>query len=427
MIAAAILAAPVVLRFDGLPSVLAVGAYPLSSLLTEYGLGLGGYKIIVIYCIVCWAIGLLAGCQTVCLRWTMLDTATAGLFAISLVNIMVLSQAGKLGTMQDYAGDLIVYLFLRFTIFSKPRLWWVLYGFAIGAGLAALLGFWRYGTGLVPVEENLTRLSIPGQNINGFGSIMLMAVGISLALVVPERRLLIRLLLVAVVVMGSIALVLTFSRGAFVGAVAMIAAGLLLSRSFRFRLASLVVAAAALIGVWTGVAGAFGLSSYVSRVTAITTINYSTTAQRNVLWAMGWQQFTSHWLFGLGIGNFDLPQFWYPLAYQFSAPRGFFLFPQGVHNFYIGWASDAGVVGLVFLIGMLFLAVRSIVRATRRTSDPLLAAMGHAVMFAFVGYFVYVASSPEQGYQLPYITVALAGCLASVASGDTVGGLRSRA
>jgi hypothetical protein len=411
----ACLAAPFVTSIDGMPTVVAVAALPLSSFFDQYGSGIGGYKLVALFCAACWVTGFLARWQTIRFRTIALDYAVAGLFFVAILNIMFLSDQGKVGLLQWYAGDLLLYLWVRSTTYDARQLHRVILGFACMAMFAAVLGFWLYGAGLAPVSEGLTRLDLPGQNINGVGAIMLVAAGIALSLIVFETRPLVRIGLGAVLAATAFAVVLTFSRGAFVGVVAMLAAGLAVSHSWRIRAASLAAAGVAVGTVWSGIASSAGLSSYVARVTALTSLNYTTTGQRNVLWSMGWKAFTTHWLFGLGIGNFYLQQFWFPLAYQFAAPRGFFFFPQAVHSFYIGWLSDAGVCGGIFLVATLLIAVGTLFRSTLMARGvPHLSGLSYAVFISFTGFFVYAASSPEQDNQLPYVIIALAGCLWSV-------------
>jgi len=415
----ACLVAPFLARTDGAPTAAAIATLPLSGLLDQYGAGVGGYKIVVVLCAACWTAGALAGWQTVKFSVAPLDLAVSGLFAVALMNIILLSQGGKSGLLQWYAGDYALYIWARLTIFDLRRLWWAVFGFAAAGALGALAGFWLYGSGLTPVSEQLVRLTLPGQNTNAIGSMMLVSAGFALPLLIYERRVIMRATLAAILAAAVGATILTFSRGAFVGMAAIVAAGLAMSQSWRIRAASAVASLVAVGGVWTGIAGQAGLSSYVARVTAITTLNYTTTAQRNVLWSMGWSAFTSHWLFGIGIGNFDQPQFWYPLAYQFAAPRSFFLYPQAAHSFYIGWASDAGVASLIFLGVALLLTLRTLFRCNRLRKGPTATALSYSIFFGFVGYFVFLASSPQQNSQLPYLMLALAGCLlASMANLD---------
>ena len=217
---------------------------------------------------------------------------------------------------------------------------------------------------------------------------------------------------------SAVATILTFSRGAFVGLVAILACWLIASRSTKLRLASIAAGAVAVAGVYAGLAGAIGLSPYVARVTALTSLTNQSTAERNVLWAMGLRVFSTHWLFGLGIGNFDLPQFWYPLAYTYSEPRGFFAFPQAVHSFYIGWASDAGLLGLIPLMWAITAAGVGLLRISRSRISNQTTMLAQGLLGGFAGYFVYAASSPDQNSQLPYILLALAGSLIWIYSGS---------
>lgn len=414
----ALLLAPFLVLVDGAPAIFLLLVLPPASLLTNYTVGLGGFKVLTVFALLCWLGGLALGSQTVRWRPNVLDAGVAGLLLAALANIVILTQgaAGPLNLIQEYAGDLVIYMLIRLSVCSRERLRFCLWGYCLGAGVAALVGLWRFGAGLIRLEEGLPRLVIPGQNINAFGSLMVIAAAFALGLAISHRSSVGRWLWVTTAISFAGVAAMTYSRGAFVGMAAAVLFGLLFGGDMRVRLASATVMIGSVTAAALGLLPALGLSDYAGRIAGIASLSYDTTAQRTILWAMGWHTFLTHWLFGLGIGNFAQPAYWYPLAFEFQVPRrGFFAFPQVVHSFYIGWAADAGIIGLLFLAVSLAGALALLWRATRnRPENDSFKGLSHALLLGFVGYFVYLASSPEQNAQLPYVMLALVGSLAAL-------------
>lgn len=420
IVAVLVVLAPLLVLIDGAPLLFLMAALPGATLLTDTAAGLGGTKILAVFTLACLFAGLLLGRQTLHFKFCALDVAVIGLFAIALANILVLSSpaTGQLSLLQEYGGNLMLYLVVRAMVFSSQRLKRLLVAFVAGAVIAAIVGLYRYSHGLVGLSENLHRLVIPNQNINSFASVMLLAAAISFAFAFYDVNVTRRTLWAITGFMSAAAMVLTFSRGAFVGAVCMLAAAIILSRGTRLRVAAAVVMIGAIAAAQTSLPEALGLSGYVTRVQAILSFNYQATSGRNILWAMGWDAFLQHPVLGLGIGNFLLPRYWYPLLFrQYGVPLGFSHEIQAVHNFYIGWAADAGIVGLVFLGSAVVIAFAYIVRALNvARSNTDFQTPAHALLLAFVGYFIFIISSPVQYYQLPYILLGLVGSLGFIAS-----------
>jgi O-antigen ligase len=197
----------------------------------------------------------------------------------------------------------------------------------------------------------------------------------------------------------------------------MVLAGAVLTRGLRLRVASLAVLIGGVIVARSSVPATLGLSDYVNRVGSIFSFNYQATSGRNILWSMGWDAFLAHPWLGLGIGNFLQAGYWYPLLFrQNGVPPGFAHTIQAVHNFYLGWAVDTGLAGVFFLalaVLVAFVYLMKVLAASRL--HPELGTAAHALLLAFVGYFVFIISSPVQYYQLPYILLGLVGSVGFVA------------
>lgn len=410
-------AIPLLIFVDGSPAIFLLAAIPDAHAYSLPASGIGGLKLVAAIALACWAVGALMRRQTFRLDISYLDVAIAGLFAVAIINITTLSD-GSVGTSTlflEYGGNLILYLFLRGAIHTFQGLRIALTAFVGSSTVAAALALWRYVHGLGAFSESLHRVSALGGDINDFAGVLLAAAGIAFVMAAHNRSLRKGLLWWTTLLVLLVAVVLSYSRQAFTGAAAMLLASVVSSRDIRLRIASLgILVTGSIIGL-TGVGAVLGLSRYVNRLSNIGSLNYSATSGRNILWSMGWDAFKSHPWFGLGIGNFSSSYDWYSLATKQRTPAGFYTNRQAVHNFYLGWASDAGIVALIFLIPAIALGAWYLAKAVWKSKPESEAhTSSQGVFLAYIGFFVAQAATPTQSQQTPYLVLALAGCFGSL-------------
>jgi hypothetical protein len=405
--------APALVLVDGAPPVFLMAAIPGAHVFSITAAGLGGLKVLTALTLACWAVGALMGRQSFRLGLCPLDGAVGGLFAVALVNIAVLSN-GSVATTNlflEYGGSLALYLFVRGTIYSSRYLNAALAAFVASSVVEACLALLRYAEGLGAHSEGLRRLSLPGGDVNDFAGILLMAAGIALGFGIFGRDRRMRLLWLAVLPVLGAAILLSYSRQVFVGAAVMLLVAVLLSRGVGLRIAGLaIIMGGALVGL-TSIGTWLRLSTYVSRIGGMFAGNYHSTSGRNITWAMGWGAFRSHAWFGLGVSNFASPQDWYTLAARQHVPANFLLTRQQVHSFYLGWAVDAGIAGLIFLVPAVTLGWFYVARSawvSRAGSN--LYALSQGLLLGLTGFLVAQAATPTQSDQVPYIVLAMAGC-----------------
>jgi putative inorganic carbon (hco3(-)) transporter len=189
-------------------------------------------------------------------------------------------------------------------------------------------------------------------------------------------------------------IVLSWSRGAWLGAAGGLAAVALLSLrgSARAVLAVVLMAAAAF---WT--VGPPPVKTMIeSRLaeltpaaalidparTEITDANFAV-VERVAHWQAGLAMFADHPLLGVGIGN-------YAVAYPDYAPPHFYDALGHAHNVYVNFLAETGLLGtvpwLVFWFGALWWAARS---ARRATGDAWMAAgvLGCLVYLSIHNFF----------------------------------------
>ncbi len=187
-----------------------------------------------------------------------------------------------------------------------------------------------------------------------------------------------------------LALLVSFSRGAWIGAV-IGALGMALGLGRRalpvFLGLAATGAAVALLAI-TGIlpeALIVRLASiwqsmvwFDAAAVTVTPQNFAVVERMAHLQA-GWDMFRAAPLFGVGTGN-------YSVAYPEFAVGAWYASRGHAHNYYLHMAAEAGIVGLLAYLALIGGVIRQAVRALRRTIDPVLysAAIGGCGIIAAV-------------------------------------------
>jgi O-antigen ligase len=193
------------------------------------------------------------------------------------------------------------------------------------------------------------------------------------------RRRSIRVLSAGVALVLLLGVIETASRGSLVGLAAVVAALLAVSRGIRARATICVVGAAA--------AGFLAVRLVAPPEVAARFALFSDGGTgRSDLWRVATKMTLDHPLFGVGAGNFRDVAPSYAGAIQVKRPDLVFVDPHVVHNTFLQFFVETGVVG-----GLIFaLFVASSVRAARATAigsaDLAMRDLGRAVLVAVAGY-----------------------------------------
>lgn len=188
--------------------------------------------------------------------------------------------------------------------------------------------------------------------------------------------------LILVVVVASLlfaALILSFSRGAWVGfAVAVIVMAVVAGR--RSSIVAMFGIIAILILLFAGSSQMLPpvigerLQSITSEIgvfdvskVMITDQNYAV-MERMAQWQAGWRMFVAHPFLGVGIGN-------YVVVYGAYALHPFYLTLGHAHNYYIQIAAEVGIVGLFTYLVLIVTAFWHTLKELRGLRDPFLRAL----------------------------------------------------
>ena len=255
--------------------------------------------------------------------------------------------------------------------------------------LEALVGLYQFALKVGPPSFLIHKLFMRAFGTfaqpNPFAGYLNMGVflAVALAAVYFRRRGGRWLALAAVLILGAI--VCSLSRSAWLALAA--AAVLLLDRGgSRSRTLVGFGMAGAIIVVWlfaihlvpgtitTRVTAAFDI--YNVDVLHPTPATFSA-AQRLAFWIAGENMFASHWLLGVGMGNFGI-------VYPHYAVQGWNVGLQHAHDYYLNQAVETGLVGLGTYLVFLFSAFRLLWQPSAHMRDPLL----HAIVAGALGMLI---------------------------------------
>ena len=188
-------------------------------------------------------------------------------------------------------------------------------------------------------------------------------------------------LLVLSGVASLVGIVLSFSRGAWLGVAAGILAMLMVSarRLPILRLVVVAVLAAVVAGAGIHYAPAAIQDRYEQLVSQIrlfdsrevmVTPQTFAAVERMAHWQTGLAMFASDPLLGVGVGNFNAR------FTEFHIHPGFPVSAGHAHNYYIQALAETGLVGLVAYLALMGTALATCIRAARTGTDGLARAVG---------------------------------------------------
>ena len=256
----------------------------------------------------------------------------------------------------------VEYIFFFFAVFylldTEKQAEWMLKIFAVAVFFIALYGIYQY---LVKVpmppnwidstEDISTRAFSIAQNPNTLGGLLTLAIPVTLSLFTEERRRLTKLYYLIFVLADLLALMLTFSRGAWMGF------GLAAVIYVMFKDKRLIIPLA------LAAAAVFLLAPAVrERILYMLSPEYtqsSLAGGRLMRWGAGWDMFMSNGPFGMGLGHFGGA-----VAANNNVKNSFYM-----DNYYLKIAVETGLVGVIPLLYMVWKLIVHTLRATLACAD----------------------------------------------------------
>jgi O-antigen ligase len=185
-----------------------------------------------------------------------------------------------------------------------------------------------------------------------------------------------------------LATVLSFSRGGFVGLIAVVAYSWF--KSPRKLLSIIIVVFLLLIVIFSAP------QEYWDRINSITAegMDAGTGAERLFFWKLAVEMFKDHPIMGVGQGNFP-----YNIRY-YQPPDGYYgrsMSGMQAHSIYFTIISELGIIGIIIFVPLFFVSIRDI-RSISLIKDKLLQDM--------VNHYGYSDSISEL-YKLKYLSMGL--------------------
>jgi O-antigen ligase len=276
---------------------------------------------------------------------------------------------------------------------------------AFGAVLVALHGIVQWWSGRhlleswVATDPQIRRVNATFTDPNGLGAYLAMSLWlvIAAAAIGPERRWRISWIVASVAV--AAALVFTASRAAWAAAAigAVLFVGLFLRQSERHGPRARRLRRLASATLLAGVVAVGGLTVLATRRdvrhgdqrtyvhTLLYTLNLNTPLDerlkgRLALWAAAQRMMAERPEFGIGIGRY------YKALYAYAPDRDRLVsLQENAHNYFLQVGAELGIVGLLALVGVLAISIRSAILASR---DHVRGALALASGVGIVTYVV---------------------------------------
>lgn len=177
---------------------------------------------------------------------------------------------------------------------------------------------------------------------------------------------------------------LTLSRGGFVALAVVLAASVAFGGRWRAR--------ATWIAALTVLSGALYLAALAPPQALERLARTDGGTGRTDIWLVGWRMVQDQPVLGVGVGNFQTASIHYLLV-PGGIERDEFIVdrPLVAHNTYLHVLAEMGVVGLTLFVLVIFLSLRSALRAARRfgaDGDRAMELLSRAVLIGLIGILV---------------------------------------
>jgi O-antigen ligase len=220
-------------------------------------------------------------------------------------------------------------------------------------------------------------------NPNVLAEFLVFTIPLSLAALISSRHLPTQVFITGIIGVSVLCLVLTFSRGGWLGFVlAMLVFFLLKDRRALFML------------LLFGAVGIFFLpESILERAASIGNLQESSTAYRLSIWTASLRIIADYWVSGIGPG---LPTFAMVYPY-FSLAAGM---AYHSHNLFLQLVVEMGIMGLAAFLWMMWVFIRVGLQSWRKIQDPYLKNLLIGLIAGMAGFLLqgmtdYVWYSPR--------------------------------
>ena len=232
------------------------------------------------------------------------------------------------------------------TIENKKQFKFILYLFIIATVLTAVYGLYQYKYGDLysqawldtdMFEDIKMRVYSTFENPNVYGEYLILAIPIIISLMWEEKGIAKKLMLLAALGITMLAMVLTFSRGCWLGAMFAIALlAVMIDRRFI------------ILGILALMAMPFVLpETIINRFMSIGNMGDSSTSYRVYIWLGTLAMLKDYWFSGIGMGITSFNTVYPIYSYNnVTTPHS--------HNLFLQIVVEYGIVGLIIFAGVMY-------------------------------------------------------------------------
>jgi len=283
-----------------------------------------------------------------------------------------------------YVGAVTVLFVLFFIVFTnsirtRSQLRGVVIAMIWAGAIIALYGFVqfifpdRFSGGWVDEDMFSYRLRVYStlQNPNVLGEYFLLIIPLAFACLLTAKSRQGRLFYIVATIAMLACLVLTYSRGAYLGIIFAIAAFLVLLDR-RFILPGIILAVIIVLALPT---------TFIERFTSIGNTSDSSTSYRVYIWLGTIAMLRHYWFSGVGPGEGAFRQVYPVYSYNtISAPHA--------HNLFLQITCDTGIIGLLIILAVFYQYFKNMFHTAREASSREQRIFAIAGISSILGFIV---------------------------------------
>ena len=273
--------------------------------------------------------------------WVLLLVLVVGISAMTSIS---LEESRNIGLLM--IAFILSYFLMINIVETKGEFKFLLYVFIVSSVITAILGIYQYILGDVysqawldsnMFEDIKMRVYATFENPNVYGEYLILTIPLIVSLFFTEKGFIKKLFLLGSFGITMLAMVLTFSRGCWLGII--LALGILLIMiDKRF--------------IWLGVLGIAVMpfvlpETIMNRFLSIGNLNDSSTSYRVYIWLGTLAMLKDYWFSGIGLGITSFNKIYPIYSYNnVSAPHS--------HNLFLQIIVEYGMIGLIVFLGILY-------------------------------------------------------------------------
>ena len=235
-----------------------------------------------------------------------------------------------------YLKYIIIFLITLEIIINKKQMKKIFIAFFSSSFLVYGYGFYQYFSDKSRIYSSL-------HNPNPFGSYLLICIFLSLSFAIFAKKKKYRIISYIYMILGLILLILTYSRGAWLGLIGGLI--ILFYMIYKFDYKNINFKKTFIILFLIVLVVSFSVDGVTRRMKSIFDLDQN--SYRLMQYQTSFEMIKDKPIFGFGLGN-------YPLVFPNYKPNDIKRIHLHVHNIYFHWVVETGVISFAFFIIMIY-------------------------------------------------------------------------